>query len=176
MQKDTQYSIRECVYDTLAKLGVHYGLDLFKSSIENLYFNYLVDNVASVREVGINSLEKLIGKFGPSWILGQLLPKLQNQLSTPKQSYLTRMCIIHSICICAKYLEPKQNGEFILPIVLKSLKDKVANVKFYTIKLLQNIIQNFDAPSKEKIRSIIKELCKDSDLDVKYYAGTFLEK
>jgi serine/threonine-protein phosphatase 2A regulatory subunit A len=176
MQKDTQYSIRECVYDTLAKLGIHYGLDLFKSSIENLFFNYLVDNVASVRELGINSLEKLIGKFGSSWILSQLLPKLQNQLSTPKQSYLTRMCIIHSICICAKYLEPKQNGEFILPIVLKSLKDKVPNVKFYTIKLLQKLIQNFDATAKEKIRNIIKELCKDSDLDVKYYAGKFLEK
>ena len=56
MQKDTQYSIRECVYDTLAKLGSHYGLDLFKSSIENLYFNFLADNVASVREVGIKSL------------------------------------------------------------------------------------------------------------------------
>ena len=176
MQKDTQYSIRECVYDTLAKLGIHYGIDLFKSSIENLYFNFLADNVASVREVGIKSLEKLIGKFGSSWVLSQLLPKLQNQLSTPKQSYLTRMCIIHSICVCAKYLEPKQNGEFILPIVLKSLKDKVANVKFYTIKLLQKIIQNFDASSKEKIKSIIKELSKDSDIDVKYYAGKFLEK
>jgi serine/threonine-protein phosphatase 2A regulatory subunit A len=116
MQKDTQYSIRECVYETLAKLGIHYGLEIFKSSIENIFFNYLLDNVASVREVGIKNLDLLISKFGVNWIIGQLLPKLQNHFSTPKQSYLTRMCIIHSVAICAKYLEQKQNADYIATV------------------------------------------------------------
>jgi serine/threonine-protein phosphatase 2A regulatory subunit A len=176
MQKDTQYSIRECVYETLAKLGIHYGLEIFKSSIENIFFNYLLDNVASVREVGIKNLDLLISKFGVNWIIGQLLPKLQNHFSTPKQSYLTRMCIIHSVAICAKYLEQKQNADYIATIILKGLKDKVSNVKFYTVKLLQGTIQYFDSPSKEKIRATVKELCKDNDIDVKYYANQFLER
>jgi serine/threonine-protein phosphatase 2A regulatory subunit A len=176
MQKDTQYRIRECVYETLAKLGVHYGIETFKSSIESIFFNYLSDNVASVREFGIQNLEMLINKFGSSWVISQLLPKLQNYLSTPKQSYLTRMCIIHSICVCSKYLETKQNSEFLAPILIKSLKDKVANVKFYTIKLLQDIIGKFDGTEKDKIRGVVKELTKDADVDVKYYATRFLEK
>ena len=176
MQKDTQYRIRECVYETLAKLGVHYGIETFKSSIESIFFNYLSDNVASVRELGIQNLELLINKFGSSWVISQLLPKLQNYLSTPKQSYLTRMCIIHSIGVCSKYLETKQNSEFLAPILIKSLKDKVANVKFYTIKLLQDIIGRFDGTAKDKIRNVVKELTKDSDVDVKYYATRFLEK
>ena len=36
MQKDAQYRIRECVYDTLAKLGIKYGLEVFKNNISLL--------------------------------------------------------------------------------------------------------------------------------------------
>ena len=70
----------------------------------------------------------------------------------------------------------KQNSEFLAPILIKSLKDKVANVKFYTIKLLQDIIGKFDGTAKDKIRGVVKELTKDADVDVKYYANQFLER
>ena len=175
MQKDSQYRIRECVYETLAKLGANYGLDVFKSSIESLFFNYLSDTVASVREVGIQSLKLLIQKFGSAWIISNLVPKLQSFLSTPKLSYLHRMCIIHSLCVCSSYLDPKQNTELIVPVILKCLKDKISNVRFYTIKLVQKIFKNFDSGSKDKIESAIKGLTGDEDPDVKYYAGKFLE-
>jgi hypothetical protein len=56
-QKDIQYRIREIAIVTLAKLGVAYGLDIFKATIEALYFNYLQDPVSSVRETGVQSLE-----------------------------------------------------------------------------------------------------------------------
>lgn len=175
MQKDAQYRIRECVYETLAKLGANYGLDIFKSSIEVLFFNYLNDNVASVREVGINSLKLLNEKFGSAWIVSSLIPKLQSFLTAPKISYLNRMCIIHSVCVCSQFLDNKQNNEFILPILLKGLKDKISNVKFYTTKLTKGIFGNFDASGKEKINSAVKALGNDDDQDVKFYAGKFLE-
>ena len=175
MQKDPQYRIRECVYETLAKLGVNYGLEVFKSSIDSLYFNYCSDNVASVREVGVNCLGMLIEKFGSAWVTSGLVPKLQSFLTAPKTSYLNRMCIIHSLCICGKYLEPKQNTEFLYPIIGKSLKDKIANVRFYTLKLLQGITKYFDPSMREKIKLLAKDLCGDEDNDVKYYAGRFLE-
>jgi len=175
MQKDTQYRIRECVYETLAKLGANYGLDVFKSNIEPLYFNYLSDTVASVREIGIQSLKILINKFGSSWIVSNLVPKLQSYLSTPKLSYLNRMCIIHSLCVCATFLDSKQNTELIVPNLLKSLKDKISNVRFYTIKLLHKVFKYFDSGSKDKIESAIKGLLSDEDVDVNYYAQKFLE-
>ena len=175
MQKDSQYRIRETVYETLAKLGANYGLEVFKSSIESLFFNYLNDNVASVREVGINSLKLLNEKFGSAWIVSSLIPKLQSFLTTPKISYLNRMCIIHSVCVCSHFLDTKQNNEFILPILVRGLKDKISNVKFYTVKLTKAIYGNFDMGGKEKITSAIKILGNDDDADVKYYAGKFLE-
>jgi serine/threonine-protein phosphatase 2A regulatory subunit A len=174
MQKDAQYRIRECVYDTLAKLGIKYGLEVFKNNIEGLFFNYLTDNVASVREIGIKSLSSLIKQFGTSWVTSSLIPKLQSHLSGQKISYLNRMCMIHSVCVCAEYLDTKQNAEFIVPILTKGLKDKIPNVRFYTIKLIEKIYKNLDSSSKTKLEAGIKALISDEDPDVKYFASKFM--
>jgi len=174
MQKDAQYRIRECVYDTLAKLGIKYGLEVFKNNIEGLFFNYLTDNVASVREIGIKSLSSLIKQFGTSWVTSSLIPKLQSHLSGQKISYLNRMCMIHSVCVCAEYLDTKQNAEFIVPILTKGLKDKIPNVRFYTIKLIEKIYKNLDSSSKTKLEAGIKVLISDEDPDVKYFASKFM--
>ena len=174
MQKDAQYRIRECVYDTLAKLGIKYGLEVFKNNIEGLFFNYLTDNVASVREIGIKSLSSLIKQFGTSWVTSSLIPKLQSHLSGQKISYLNRMCMIHSVCVCAEYLDTKQNAEFIVPILAKGLKDKIPNVRFYTIKLIEKIYKNLDSSSKTKLEGGIKALISDEDPDVKYFASKFM--
>ena len=174
MQKDVQYRIRECVYDTLAKLGIKYGLDIFKNNIEGLFFNYLTDNVASVREIGIKSLSALIKQFGTTWVTTSLIPKLQSHLSGQKISYLNRMCMIHSVCVCAEYLDAKQNAEYIVPILGKGLKDKIPNVRFYTIKLIEKLYKNLDSSSKTKLEGSIKALMSDEDPDVKYFASKFM--
>ena len=175
MQKDAQYRIRECVYDTLAKLGIKYGLEVFKNNIEGLFFNYLTDNVASVREIGIKSLSSLIKQFGTTWVTSSLIPKLQSHLSGQKISYLNRMCMLHSVCVCAEYLDAKQNAEFVVPILNKGLKDKIPNVKFYTIKLIEKLYKNLDSSSKSKLEGTIKGLTSDEDPDVKYFATKFFE-
>ena len=174
MQKDAQYRIRECVYDTLAKLGIKYGLEVFKNNIEGLFFNYLTDNVASVREIGIKSLSSLIKQFGTTWVTSSLIPKLQSHLSGQKISYLNRMCMLHSVCVCAEYLDAKQNAEFIVPLLSKGLKDKIPNVRFYTIKLIEKIFKNLDTTSKSKLEGSIKTLLSDEDPDVKYFASKFM--
>ena len=174
LQKDAQYRIRECVYDTLAKLGIKYGLEVFKNNIEGLFFNYLTDNVASVREIGIKSLSALIKQFGTPWVTSSLIPKLQSHLSGQKISYLNRMCMIHSVCVCAEYLDAKQNAEFIVPILAKGLKDKIPNVRFYTIKLIEKLYKNLDSSSKSKLEASIKSLMADEDPDVKYFASKFM--
>ena len=174
MQKDEKYRIRECVYDTLAKLGIKYGLEAFKNNIEELFFNYLLDNVASVRNIGIKNLAELIKQFGTNWVRINLLPKLQSHLLGQDISYLNRMCMIHSVSICAEFLDKKDNNELITPILIKALNDKIPNVKFYTIKLIGNIIKYFDKNSESKIEENIKTLMKDEDPDVRYYADKFI--
>ena len=175
MQKDSQYRVRECVYSTLAKLGASYGLDIFKSTIEPIFFNYLSDNVASVRLAGIGSLRVLIEKFGNGWASSSLVPKLQGYLGQSKISYLNRMCILNSLAVCGEYLEPKNINDQLVPIFLKSLKDKIANVRFFCIKLLQPIFKRADSNGKDKISAAVKSMLNDEDIDVKAYASKFME-
>ena len=123
----------------------------------------------------IKSLPSLISKFCLSWVTSSLIPKLQSHLSTQKISYLNRMCMIHSVCVCAEYLDAKQNADFIVPILNKGLKDKIPNVKFYTIKLIEKIYKNLDSSSRSKLEGSIKALVTDEDPDVKYFASRFFE-
>ena len=174
MQKDEQYRIRECVYDTLAKLGIKYGLEMFKKYLEGLFFNYLGDNVASVREIGVKNLPGLIKQFGNNWVIKDLIPKLTSNLNGQNISYLNRMCIIHSVVTCAQFLDEKQNEEFIEPILNRGLVDNIPNVKFYTIKLIETIWKYFDESSKNKLEEKIKVLINDEDIDVKYFANKFI--
>ena len=174
MQKDEQYRIRECVYDTLAKLGINYGLEMFKKYLEGLFFNYLSDNVASVREIGVKNLPGLIKQFGNNWVIKDLIPKLTSNLNGQNISYLNRMCIIHSVVTCAQFLDEKQNEEFIEPILNRGLVDNIPNVKFYTIKLIETIWKYFDESSKNKLEEKIKVLINDEDIDVKYFATKFI--
>ena len=174
MQKDEQYRIRECVYDTLAKLGINYGLEMFKKYLEGLFFNYLGDNVASVREIGVKNLPGLIKQFGNNWVIKDLIPKLTSNLNGQNISYLNRMCIIHSVVTCAQFLDEKQNEEFIEPILNRGLVDNIPNVKFYTIKLIETIWKYFDESSKNKLEEKIKVLINDEDIDVKYFATKFI--
>jgi len=62
------------------------------------------------------------------------------------------MCALNSLAACAKFFNSTQNGEHILPNLIKSLKDKVPNVRFYTIKLLAQVIPYLESTAKDKIK------------------------
>jgi len=53
-------------------------------------------------------------------------------------------------------LNASQNTEHIVPIFLASLKDKVPNVRFYTIKLLTFVMPYTESGTKEKIKRYAK--------------------
>lgn len=58
-----------------------------------------------------------------------------------------------------------------VPILLKSCKDPVPNVRFCTAKLLKKIIPKVDpAVVGSKIKPALAEMVSDSDKDVQYYA------
>lgn len=91
-------------------------------------------------------------KFGASWVTLVLVPKLNSSLNQAKISYLLKMCILNCLAVCSRTLNSNQIVEFVLPQILKALKDKVPNVRFFTIKLLEIIIQNCDQSTKDKIK------------------------
>ena len=153
LQKDNQYKIRENVLTTLGNLGCTYGLETFKQHFETLFFNYLTDSVASVRETGVSMLETLTKSFGSNWTTGTLIPKLTNYLAQQtKTSFLYRVAVLHSIAICAKNLAPNLATEYVLQNLIKNLKDKIPNVRFFLIKILTTIFSFLDSTGKEKAK------------------------
>lgn len=151
-QKDTQYKIREIIISTIAKLGVAYGLEVFKQNLESLFFNYLTDPVSSVREQGVSCLEIINGKFGASWITSNLIPKLMNYLTQSKTSYIHRMVVLSSVAVCAKSLNANQINEHVIPNLIKNLKDKIPNVRFFLVKTFQSLANLTDNIGKEKLK------------------------
>lgn len=152
LQKDSQYKIREKMITTIAKLGVNYGLEVFKSNLETLFFNYLTDPVSSVREQGVVSLELLSSKFGASWTTSNLIPKLMNYLTQSKTSYLHRIVVLSSVACCAKSLNANQINENVIPNLIKHLKDKIPNVRFFLIKSFQSLSSITDNIGKDKLK------------------------
>ncbi len=94
----------------------------------------------------------LTNKFGSSWTTNTLIPKLLNYLSQPKTSYLHRIAVLASIAICAKSLNNNQAGEHVVANLLKFLKDKIPNVRFFIIKSLSNMSAYLDSTTKDKIK------------------------
>ena len=91
-------------------------------------------------------------KFGANWATLILVPKLNSSLNQTKISYLLKMCILNCLAVCTRTLNSNQIVEFVLPQILKALKDKVPNVRFFTIKLLEIVMQNCDQSTKDKVK------------------------
>ena len=53
------------------------------------------------------------------------------------------------IKVCCKLLNSNQINELVLPSIIKYLKDKVANVRFFCIKLLEDTVKYVDSNTKE---------------------------
>ncbi len=97
-----------------------------------------------------------------------------NYLSQTKTNYLHRMCVLQSITICAKSLNNNQINEHIIANLLKFIKDKIPNVRIAILKALITINGLSDSQGKEKIKSAVKDLKNDDDLDVKFHANKLL--
>jgi hypothetical protein len=65
---------------------------------------------------------------------------------------LHRIAVIASIAICAKSLNNNQAGEHVVANLLKLLKDKIPNVRFFIIKSLSNMGAYLDGTTKDKVK------------------------
>ena len=97
-----------------------------------------------------------------------------NYLNQTKTFYLIRIIALSSIAVNAKHLNGNQINEHILPHLIKHLKDKIPNVRFHVLKLFINILPYTDNTGKEKIKSSVKELKNDEDIDVKYFVNKII--
>ena len=72
-------------------------------------------------------------------------------------------------------LTKEQLGSHIVPVLLKSSKDPVPNVRLCVAKLLKGVIPKIDSAGvATKIKPRLTEMAADPDHDVQYYAKVAL--
>jgi serine/threonine-protein phosphatase 2A regulatory subunit A len=173
---DNHWRIRQSVVEQVPKLARLFGVEMFQSKLEALFLSSLRDSVWSVRSEAIKHLEEIVLEFGPQWTVEHLMPKVLEQYQQGI-GYANRVTTLSTLPKCAKVMNAEQIQTFVVPLILKAMKDSVPNVRFYACKVLNEII--LEKPllpqKKQEIISNLQELVNDSDADVQYCATESLK-
>lgn len=115
--------------------------------------------------------------FGTDWIVSSFLPKVVDVFNTERVPYNYRMTCLHALSAMMPLIREDLISEVIVPTLVKACSDKVANVQFTTSKIIteQRATLNndmFDDVLVPKLR----EMSKDGDKDVAYYAKLALDE
>jgi serine/threonine-protein phosphatase 2A regulatory subunit A len=171
MTKDTQWRVRSAVYDLVADLSVNLGKDAFQKNLKDIFFGFLTDTAASVRNQGILKLGDLAASFRNDWVIDEVIPKLNDIYDQDKQGYLYRMCVINAGIEVSKSLSKSQINTHIVPIMLKACTDSVANVRITVCKAIKKLVSTPEGASVgSNFKSTLTDMVNDSDKDVAHFA------
>ena len=171
MTKDTQWRVRSAVYDLLSDLGTALGKDSFQRSLKDIFFGFLTDTAASVRNQGIKKLGDLAVSFRNDWVVSEVIPKLNDIYGQEKQGYLYRMCVINAGIEVSRSLSKSQINTNIVPIMLKACTDSVANVRITVCKAIKRLVSTSEGASVgSNFKSTLTDMVNDSDKDVAHFA------
>lgn len=171
MTKDTQWRVRSAVYDLVADLGLNLGKDTFQKNLKDVFFGFLTDTAASVRNQGIIKLGELAVSYRNDWVIDEIIPKLNDIYDQEKQGYLYRMCVINAGIEVARSLSKSQINTHIVPIMLKACTDPVANVRITVCKAIKKLVSLPEGASVgSNFKSTLTDMVNDSDKDVAHFA------
>lgn len=171
MTKDTQWRVRSAVYNLLADLGVSLGKEAFQKNLKDIFFGFLTDTAASVRNQGITKLGELAVSYRNDWVIDEVVPKMNDIYDQDKQGYLYRMCVINAGVEVARSLSKSQINTHIVPIMLKACTDSVANVRITVAKAIKKLVSLPEGSSVgSNFKSALTDMINDSDKDVAHFA------
>mmetsp|Transcript_22692 Transcript_22692/g.26050 ORF Transcript_22692/g.26050 Transcript_22692/m.26050 type:complete len:238 (+) Transcript_22692:1027-1740(+) len=171
LTKDTQWRVRSAVYDLIADLGISLGKEPFHKNLKEIFFGFLTDTAASVRNEGIKKLGELSISYRSDWVIDEVVPKLNEIYDQDKQGYLYRMCVINAGIEIARSLSKTQINAHIVPIMLKACTDSVANVRITVCKAIKKLVSIPEGAScGSNFKSTLSDMINDSDKDVAHFA------
>lgn len=170
---DNHWRIRQSVVEQVPKLAKLFGVEMFQSKLEALFLSSLRDSVHHVRLTAIRNLKELTTNFGGHWTVEHLLPKIVEQYSQ-SAGYANRVTTLHVLPNVAHVMTQDQIVQFIVPLLMKAMKDSVPNVRFCACQTIMEFLEDQKLKDSNSIASVIKpqlhELTQDPDTDVQYYA------
>jgi serine/threonine-protein phosphatase 2A regulatory subunit A len=156
----TNWRVRESVYQVIAEFGRQFGAELFVKNLQEIYFWFFSDVVASVRESGVESLKVLSTSLQGDWMTAHLLPKLR-EVFFKEQSFLGRITVIKAVS------QAPLSSDNLLQFLTAASKDTVANVRFVLCRQVPHFI---DRVEKTALRAMLQDLATDPDKDVRFFA------
>jgi serine/threonine-protein phosphatase 2A regulatory subunit A len=134
---------------------------------------WLKDQIFTIREAALNNFKQLTVVFGHQWASRNVIPKIMWQASDA--NYLHRVTPLISMSIMADVVPGETVKVHFLPVLTTLSKDRVANIRMNVAKSIQAMLphlkgQPANQETLEKFKSILQELIKDEDTDVKYYS------
>ncbi|EGR34046.1 protein phosphatase 2 regulatory subunit A, alpha isoform, putative [Ichthyophthirius multifiliis] len=187
--EDNKWRVRVETYDALANIAKSIkNQEVFVNNIESIYFSYLKDRVAAVRENAAEKLQIVIQIY-KEWATSRLFKFLQEGLNKDN-NYLYRQSVLQSLKVKLyiiymqvylykqKILGLNCNLDFVnnhlLPVIIKQCGDNCPNIKFVCVKVLKEIAKRKEIQQGD-IRSALNGMCNDNDKDVKYFAQEALQ-
>ena len=120
-------------------MGVKFGKEVFRDELSSLLFAFLVDTAAEVRTSITAKVKELAETFGGEWAIQTVIPKLNDVFDQDKQGYLYRMSVIKAAIAISGSLSKSQIQTHICPLLIKSAKDDIPNVRITLTKILPTI-------------------------------------
>ena len=171
MTKDAQWRVRMAIFELIGTLSLEFGKEMFTSKLEGIYFTYLTNTAASVRNMGVEQAAKLAESFGQDWVLESLIPKVVDSYEVDQQGFNYRMCALESLSAVMPVITKENVKEMIVPTLVKACGDRIPNVQFCCARIIKkNRAYIDDAVFAERIVPKLREMMQESDKDVAYYA------
>lgn len=137
-----QWRLREAIIRCCVDICKHLGDEIFTRSLQDIYFNFLVDPISEVRCSGVKTLSEIIAVLGDDWVNAELLPKLQDIYH--QRNFLIRITVLH---VLAKL---NLTVDQLSTMVYFAAKDNVANVRLVLCKVMKDIAARSDISSLKK--------------------------
>ena len=176
MTKDSSWRVRMVIFELLGFLGLCFEKDDKVKDVLLLFYSYLDQSAAMVRNEGIKQSTALAKVFGDDWITKEFIPQVHKMYDREKKGYNYRICYINSMAAVMPYMKKDSINSMVLPYFIKAIQDDVPNVSFCVCKRIkENRVYIDQNMFKTKLEGPLKEKQAHQDDDVKYYAEKALQ-
>ena len=152
------------------------GENLFNTRLNQICTGWLKDPVYAVREAALNNLKQLTLFFGEKWMISQVFSSVA--ALTAEEVYLHRLTPLFAIGSLSEVVSPDVIRKNFLPLLTRMQNDYVPNVRMNVAKTIAVVTPRVSAHKDvcESMQRILEKLAKDSEFDVKHFAGVSLQK
>lgn len=160
------------VFELVADLGLLFGRSIFSQKLQAIFFSYMSNTAAAVREMGVRKSALLAQEFRDDWITKEFIPHVQQNYHTENKGYNFRMCCLYSLATVMPFLRRDQVTQHVMPTFTLAFNDQIPNVKFCICQIINENRQHIDDNvfNSQLVPTLRELAANDGDSDVVYYA------